>query len=295
MLGTPAAGWRRLRHDGDAAARVRRVRRPGAARARLPPPQQAPARARRRRAGDGHHRRPRPVDLRARRRRRPRAGHRDAGPRAGPARRSSSATGSGSSATCPATPDTLARIVRVEERTTVLRRTADDTDPVERVVVANADQLVIVTAVADPTPRTGFVDRCLVAAYAGGLDAAAVPDQGRPGRPRRRSRRSTPSWSCRCWSTAPRRAGPRRTTLARRAGRPGRRRWSGTRRGQVDAGQRAGAGRRPGASGRSAGSARAGTRPSRRWRCRCPPSGGWVIDTPGVRSFGLAHVDRRTT
>ena len=53
-------------------------------------------------------------------------------------------------------PDTLARIVRVEERTTSLRRTADDTDPVERVVVANAEQLVIVTAVADPTPRTGW-------------------------------------------------------------------------------------------------------------------------------------------
>src|SRR6476469_9947575 len=66
-------------------------------------------------------------------------------------------------------PDALARIVRVEERATALRRTADDTDPVERVVVANAEQLVIVTAVADPVPRTGFVDRCLVAAYAGGL------------------------------------------------------------------------------------------------------------------------------
>ncbi|MDN5931949.1 MAG: GTPase RsgA, partial [Pseudonocardia sp.] len=65
--------------------------------------------------------------------------------------------------------DTLARIVRVEKRTTVLRRTAEDDDPFERVVVANAEQLVIVTAVADPVPRTGFVDRCLVAAYAGGL------------------------------------------------------------------------------------------------------------------------------
>lgn len=65
--------------------------------------------------------------------------------------------------------DTLARIVRVQERATVLRRTADDTDPFERIVVANAEQLVIVTAVADPVPRTGFVDRCLVAAYAGGL------------------------------------------------------------------------------------------------------------------------------
>jgi ribosome biogenesis GTPase len=67
------------------------------------------------------------------------------------------------------TVDTLARIVRVEERRTVLRRTADDTDPYERVVVANAEQLVIVTSITDPPPRTGFVDRCLVAAYAGGL------------------------------------------------------------------------------------------------------------------------------
>jgi ribosome biogenesis GTPase / thiamine phosphate phosphatase len=67
------------------------------------------------------------------------------------------------------TTDTLARIVRVAERGSVLRRTADDTDPFERVVVANASQLVIVTALADPPPRTGFIDRCLVAAYAGGL------------------------------------------------------------------------------------------------------------------------------
>ncbi|GAB2780031.1 ribosome small subunit-dependent GTPase A [Amycolatopsis magusensis] len=67
-------------------------------------------------------------------------------------------------------PDTLARIVRVDERTSVLRRTADDTDPFERVVVANAEQLVIVTALADPQPRTGFIDRCLVACYAGGLE-----------------------------------------------------------------------------------------------------------------------------
>jgi ribosome biogenesis GTPase / thiamine phosphate phosphatase len=65
--------------------------------------------------------------------------------------------------------DTLARIVRRGERRTVLRRTADDTDPTERVIVANADQLLIVVALADPPPRTGLVDRALVAAYAGGL------------------------------------------------------------------------------------------------------------------------------
>ncbi|MDP5182688.1 ribosome small subunit-dependent GTPase A [Blastococcus sp. BMG 814] len=67
-------------------------------------------------------------------------------------------------------PDTLARIVVIEERTTSLRRTADDSDPTERVVVANADVLVIVTSVTDPEPALGFLDRCLVAAYAGGLE-----------------------------------------------------------------------------------------------------------------------------
>jgi ribosome biogenesis GTPase len=65
--------------------------------------------------------------------------------------------------------DSLARIVRIEERTSVLRRTADDDDPYERVVVANADQLAVVTALADPEPRPRLIDRCLVAAYAGGL------------------------------------------------------------------------------------------------------------------------------
>src|SRR3712207_8982466 len=61
--------------------------------------------------------------------------------------------------------DSLARIVTIEERTTSLRRTADDTDTTERVVVANADLLVIVTAVTDPEPEIGFLDRCVVAAY----------------------------------------------------------------------------------------------------------------------------------
>ncbi|MFH8661913.1 ribosome small subunit-dependent GTPase A [Streptomyces afghaniensis] len=70
--------------------------------------------------------------------------------------------------------DTLARIVRIEERTSVLRRTADDDDPYERVVVANADQLAVVTALADPEPRPRLIDRCLVAAYAGGLDPLLV-------------------------------------------------------------------------------------------------------------------------
>ena len=63
----------------------------------------------------------------------------------------------------------LARIVEVQERTTVLRRTADDDDPVERVIVSNAEQLVVVTALADPEPRPRLIDRALVAAYDAGM------------------------------------------------------------------------------------------------------------------------------
>jgi len=67
-------------------------------------------------------------------------------------------------------PGTLARVVRVEPRTSVLRRSAEDDDPAERIIVANADQLVIVTALANPTPRPRLIDRFLVAAYDAGLE-----------------------------------------------------------------------------------------------------------------------------
>ncbi len=71
-------------------------------------------------------------------------------------------------------PDGLARIVRVEPRTSALRRTADDADPVERVIVANADQLAVVVALANPEPRTRLIDRCLVAAYDARLDPLLI-------------------------------------------------------------------------------------------------------------------------
>ncbi|MFP7696236.1 ribosome small subunit-dependent GTPase A [Trueperella sp. LYQ143] len=63
--------------------------------------------------------------------------------------------------------DTLARIVDIDERRTALRRTAEEGESAgsERVIVANADQLIIVTALARPQPRPGMIDRCLVAAY----------------------------------------------------------------------------------------------------------------------------------
>jgi ribosome biogenesis GTPase len=68
----------------------------------------------------------------------------------------------------------LARIVRIQPRETLLRRSADDTDAVERVIVANADQMLIVVAAANPEPRPRLVDRYLVAAYDAGVQPIIV-------------------------------------------------------------------------------------------------------------------------
>lgn len=69
----------------------------------------------------------------------------------------------------PDNADSLVRVVSRAPRRTVLRRTADDTDATERVIVANADQLAIVSSLADPEPSLGFIDRCLVAAFDAGI------------------------------------------------------------------------------------------------------------------------------
>lgn len=67
------------------------------------------------------------------------------------------------------TEGSLSRIVGIEPRRTLLRRSADDTDRLERIMVANADQMLIVVAAANPEPRVRLVDRYLVAAYDAGI------------------------------------------------------------------------------------------------------------------------------
>lgn len=69
---------------------------------------------------------------------------------------------------------TLARIVGIQDRTSLLRRSADDTDQVERIIVANADQMLIVVAAADPEPRPRLVDRYLIAALDAGIHPLLV-------------------------------------------------------------------------------------------------------------------------
>jgi ribosome biogenesis GTPase / thiamine phosphate phosphatase len=64
----------------------------------------------------------------------------------------------------------LPRIVEVLDRETVLTRTPDDAMDEERVVVANAEQVVVVLAADHLHAGTRFADRVLVAASVGGLD-----------------------------------------------------------------------------------------------------------------------------
>lgn len=66
----------------------------------------------------------------------------------------------------------LARIIRIEERKNSLRRSAEDGS--ERVLVANVDYLAIVSATTNPEPKHGFVNRALVAAFAEGITPILV-------------------------------------------------------------------------------------------------------------------------
>jgi ribosome biogenesis GTPase / thiamine phosphate phosphatase len=185
---------------------------------------------------------------------------------------------------------TLGRIVQVEQRRTVLRRTADDDDPYERPIVANADQLVIVTALADPPPRTGMIDRILVAGYDAGIapllcltkadlagpeelvaqcEPLGVPVQTVfPGADLTGMRTALHGRT----SVFVGHSGVGKSTLVN-ALIPGAQRGTGT------VNEVTGRGRHTSSSAIA---------------LRLPDDDGWVIDTPGVRSFGLSHVTRES-
>lgn len=63
----------------------------------------------------------------------------------------------------------LARIVTVAPRKNALTRTVDDAADLERMIVSNVDQMGIVLAAANPEPRHGFIDRALVVAFDQGI------------------------------------------------------------------------------------------------------------------------------
>lgn len=180
----------------------------------------------------------------------------------------------------------LARIVEVQTRSTTLRRTADDDDPVERVIVANADQLVVVTALADPEPRPRLIDRALVAAYDAGMSpllCLTKSDLADPETLLRTYRSLGVPW------VVTERGGDLQELRERLTGRT-----------SVLVGH-SGVGKStlvnalvPDAQ-REVGHVNAVTGRGRHTSTSAYllelPGGGQIIDTPGIRSFGLAHVE----
>ena len=57
----------------------------------------------------------------------------------------------------------------IKPRRTILTRTDPVNERSERVIVANVDHMVIVTAIANPPLRTGLIDRYMIAAARGGI------------------------------------------------------------------------------------------------------------------------------
>ncbi|MEJ5928405.1 ribosome small subunit-dependent GTPase A [Corynebacterium sp. H128] len=182
-------------------------------------------------------------------------------------------------------PGSLARIIKLEERSSVLRRTADDTDPYERIVVGNADQLLIVTAVADPPPRAGFVERALVAAFVGRLTPVLCLTKTDLADPAEFAAEFADlevpvviAGVTDNLSGVREIVGGKVTALI---GHSGVGKSTLVNRLVPDADRATGA-----VSG--VGKGRHTSTQSVALRL---PEGGWIIDTPGIRSFGLAHVD----
>jgi len=186
----------------------------------------------------------------------------------------------------------LARIVRIRERTTLLRRSADDTDEVERIIVANADQLMIVVAAADPEPRPRLVDRYLVAAYDAGIAPLMVvtkTDLRDPTEflanfagldiPVFRSAQDAHGVESRIVAElAPVLAGHSTVAVGH----------SGVGKSTLVNALVPGTDRAVGIVNAVTGRGRHTSSSTVSLRV---PTGGWIIDTPGVRSFGLGHVN----
>ena len=177
---------------------------------------------------------------------------------------------------------------RSPSRETVLRRTADDDDPVERIIVANAEPARRGRGAGRPRARPRLIDRALVAAYDAGMEPVLcltkadladpetlLVDLSLARRPVARDAASGGDLT------------ELRATLSGRT--------------SVMVGH-SGVGKStlvnalvPDAN-RDVGHVNAVTGRGRHTSTSAcmlalPGDDGWIIDTPGIRSFGLAHVE----
>lgn len=181
---------------------------------------------------------------------------------------------------------TLARIVKIEPRSSELTRSSDESDSADQTIVANADQLVIVMAAANPEPRPRLVDRYLVAAFNAGLRPILVMtkcDLADPGdflkafegfdlRIFKHSSENPKLEQLITWleghkSVFVGHSGVGKTSLINLLA-PNYERATGS------VNEVTGKGKHTSSSAKA-----------------IPAAGGWIIDTPGVRTFGLAGIN----
>ncbi|GIH29338.1 putative ribosome biogenesis GTPase RsgA [Acrocarpospora phusangensis] len=183
-------------------------------------------------------------------------------------------------------PDTLARIVRREARRSMLRRSADDNDEVERPIVANADQLVIVTALADPEPRPRMIDRLLVAAFDADIEPLLCLTKADLASPDSLVAQYEPLGVPYLVVRKGGDLGEIRDHLANRVS---------VLVGHSGVGKSTLVNALVPTAGRAVSDVNAVTGRGRHTSTSAValelPGGGWIIDTPGVRSFGLGHVE----
>lgn len=183
-------------------------------------------------------------------------------------------------------PGTLTRIVRIAERHGELRRSADDETATERVVVANVDQLVVVASTVDPPLRYGFVDRCLVAAYdAGVAPVLCLTKNDLAPETADEVRAYYSQLGLTIVATEPDAPLDELVALLRDK--------ENVFFGHSGVGKSTLVNRLVPGAGRAVSEVRSigkGSHTSTSTVSFELPGGGWVIDTPGVRSFGLAHV-----
>ena len=182
----------------------------------------------------------------------------------------------------------MARILDRLERSSWLSRTADDDEDDERVVVANVDRVAVVIAADNLEAGFGFADRVLLAAAAGGIEPMLVVnridlvDTDLRGVVADRYRRGLATWTTSAttgegvdaladelaggWTALTGHSGVGKSTLTNAL--------------IEDADQTTGV-----------LGARGGRHTTVAARALRLPEGGWLVDTPGVRSFGLGTLD----
>ena len=181
----------------------------------------------------------------------------------------------------------LARIVAVQPRRDTLSRTIDDAGAFEKTIAANIDQMVIVAASANPEPRHGFIDRCLAVAYDQGITPIIVMTK---------SDLTDPSGFLQTYSeldvlTFVTQRGADLTPISHQLENK-----TSVLIGHSGVGKSTLVNALLGNEHRATGDVNDATGRGRHTSSSAIsfelPNGGYIIDTPGVRSFGLEHIDR---